>query len=255
MNKFIAFIILTILVFSMQFSDKVYAETLPVKNDAFQNSGDRAYLKDINNMDIKKRNIKIDKIKFDKDKKIIDNGIVNITSNGDGINNLSFTNFTAGDMVVGRRQTCDYFAGIFPCYWNHLSLYDSDYDYNKNDLTLKVFWSAYPNSSVEADVNGKVGRQTKQSIRNYYDQAHGIWTPNEPYSERYNTTWYAYYQSGESYDALSDKTNSNTWYCSKLAWKAYKDKAGIDIDYNKDYWVLPDDIYQSSFVKVFTTAE
>lgn len=223
----------------------------PLKEGAMRNFLDPQYMKEIQKSDATKRATKIEKVKFDSQGNVI-GGNVSAMAIGDGVNNISFSSFTAGDMVVGRGSTCDYFAGIYPCYWKHLALYDSDY--NTGSEYDKALWSAYPNSSVETDVNGKVGRQTKWSIHNYYDQAQGIWAASTTYQERYNTTWYAYGQRGEPYDALSSKSNTSSWYCSKIAWKAYLEKTLLDFDSNGGYHVIPDDIYLSKWVRIFATA-
>ena len=223
----------------------------PLKEGATRNSSDAQYMREVGKLDAVKRATRIEKVKFDRQGNLVSGG-VSILATGDGANSLSFSAFTAGDMVVARGSTCDYFMGIYPCYWRHLALYDSDYNTGSEDD--KALWSAYPNSGVETDVNGKVGRQTKRSIHTYYDQAQGIWTPSEPYSERYNTTWYAYYQANEPYYSLSTKSSTDSWYCSKIAWKAYWEKAGIDLDPNGGYHVIPDDIYASQWISAFAFA-
>jgi len=52
--------------------------------------------------------------------------------------------------------------------------------------------------------------------------------------------------ANKSYDSKlwqkDDDPNSESWYCSELAWAAYKNQ-GIDIEYTPDFWVVsPDEI-------------
>lgn len=68
------------------------------------------------------------------------------------------------------------------------------------------------------------------------------YAPNASWSERNDARNYAKQQDPDEYSLWTSKWNSSSWYCSKLAWKAYYEKIGIDIDYNGGYYVFPADI-------------
>lgn len=133
-------------------------------------------------------------------------------------------------------------------------------DYDDGTESAFTFWSAYPtgaapsdNSSSPYSVNGKVGRQSTDSIHDY-DTASAIYVPGASGSELYDVTVYLYNQRGEDYSTTTTKTSTTKWYCSKLPYRAYYTEAGINIDYDGGYYVLPDDVYLDSSVSIFEVA-
>jgi len=47
----------------------------------------------------------------------------------------------------------------------------------------------------------------------------------------------------------------SSWYCSKLVWKAYMEKANIDLSGNQTLYtyVYPDEIYVDNDTSIFAT--
>ena len=210
-----------------------------------------------------KKSIELEKINIPilpAERKLISNNIENLSNSenfvqpldsGDGVNNMPFTYFDYGDMAFMTNPDCNYYG--YACYWKHMALFDSDYDTGSE--SDRALWSAYPDSQgvcdSEPDVCDKVGRQSKSSVHNWYDRAHGQWDSYVSYSDRVNTTWYAYYQRGEPFYSFSSKSSESSWYCSKLSWKAYQVEASTDLDSDGGLIVFPDDVYVHSDLSLF----
>ena len=60
---------------------------------------------------------------------------------------------------------------------------------------------------------------------------------------------YAKAQDPDRYELLTSKWTESRWYCSKLNWAAYKRKAGLDLDSNGGYFVLPRDLIYSPYLE------
>jgi len=157
-----------------------------------------------------------------------------------GTNNISFSAFDYGDILLIHD------GWVAWGYYRHAGMWDSDY--YSGSIYDACVWEA--NKTPTEDVH----RTTPDKFR-HYDEAVGLWVPDASYTERYNTTWFAYDQDGEPYNALSSKSNYDEWYCSKLVWAAYKEKANIDLDVDGGYSVLPDDIYQDNQAYVFAYSD
>ena len=56
---------------------------------------------------------------------------------------------------------------------------------------------------------------------------------------------YARHQKPDFYALSTPKIDRTKWYCSKLAWAAYREGTGDDLDVNWGYWVFPNDIEES----------
>lgn len=142
-----------------------------------------------------------------------------------GTNKISFAAFDYGDIILVADGLVPWGA------YRHVGMWDSDY--YSGSLNDKCIWEA--NVSPTSDVH----RTTPPKFRDY-DQAVGLWVPSASAQERYDTTVFAFQQRGEKYNAASKKSNYNEWYCSKLVWAAYKEKAGINLDPDLlSYSVLP----------------
>ncbi len=169
---------------------------------------------------------------------------ITITSDGfkdpTGTNNISFSSFDYGDILLVHD------GWVLWGYYRHAGMWDSDF--YSGSIHDTCIWEA--NTTPSSDVH----LTTPDKFR-HYDEAVGLWVPSTSSNERYNTTWFAYNQYGESYNALSIKSNYNEWYCSKLVWAAYKEEASIDLDVDGGYSVLPDDIYEDSQAYVFVSAD
>lgn len=80
-----------------------------------------------------------------------------------------------------------------------------------------------------------------------YDKC-SVYYPGMTNTQRDKIVSYMKKQIGKSYQALSSKNNTDSWYCSKLVWKAYKVVLNIDIDDNGGLIVYPEDILNSSYL-------
>lgn len=75
----------------------------------------------------------------------------------------------------------------------------------------------------------------------------GLWYPYMTNSQRNQIVQYMKSQLGENY-SFSSKSNTSSWYCSKLQWRAYKQVLNIDIDYDGGSYVFPEDILYSDLL-------
>lgn len=86
-----------------------------------------------------------------------------------------------------------------------------------------------------------------------------LWYPSLSDEQRNEIVEYVRDQIGEPYyfplddewiilGSQSDKNDQDRWYCSKLAWRAYKEVLSIDIDADNGGLVFPKDIYRSSYL-------
>lgn len=153
---------------------------------------------------------------------------------GDGTNSLSFTAFDDGDMIVGLGTMLGH-AGC----WDGLRYRGSAYD--------NCVWSAnkepYPGVALEKPIK----------YRNY-DAAFGLWVPSK-YQYGGAVVSFCAAQAGEPYNLMSSKSNTQEWYCSKLPWKAWQVRTGLDLDADGGYWVWPVDLVNDSDTRVFAYSD
>ncbi|MHB1017008.1 MAG: hypothetical protein ACYC2X_03825 [Coriobacteriia bacterium] len=151
---------------------------------------------------------------------------------GDGVNQIPFTAFDTGDMVVVLGTT----FGHAGCWSDELySALRGVYSY--------CVWSANT-----TPVNGV---QLEQPVKyRAYDRAYGLWVPSKA-SSGSGVVTYCSLQRGEPYNILSSKTDYGRWYCSKLPWVAWRLKAGVDLDADGGYWVWPVDLVNDSQTSIF----
>lgn len=156
-------------------------------------------------------------------------------------NHINYSSFTNGDIILVH--------GILhglPClygYYRHAGTYDQN-----------------RGSFISADHAGgttfKVLYESKNFFRINYSEARGMFVRyGQLYSKSYlrltrNIIAYLRNQLGKPY-RLSSKSNENSWYCSKLPWAGWHKYSGVDIDNNKGYLCLPDDIYRSYYTTTF----
>ena len=76
-------------------------------------------------------------------------------------------------------------------------------------------------------------------------QRGAVWLASLTNSQRSSIVSYQTSQVGDLY-ATSTKWTENTWYCSKLQWRAYYNATGVDIDKNGGVAVTPADIYTNT---------
>jgi len=75
-----------------------------------------------------------------------------------------------------------------------------------------------------------------------------IYNPKGSNQNRENVKNFLYNQSTDSY-GFTSKDNWTKWYCSKLAWRAYKSYMACDLDYDGGYWVLPADVANAALAQ------
>lgn len=150
-----------------------------------------------------------------------------------GTNNVSFANCDYGDIALLHD------GWVAWGYFRHAGLFDADFYTGEYSA---CFWSAQKDTGVLLETPDQY---------HHYDECGLLWVPSATADQRYQTTWYCYYQYGEPYNITSSKSDESSWYCSKLAWKAYSVKTGLDLDADGGYYVKPDDLWNSSLTYVF----
>ncbi|PKQ15284.1 MAG: hypothetical protein CVT67_10280 [Actinobacteria bacterium HGW-Actinobacteria-7] len=150
---------------------------------------------------------------------------------GDGTNNIAFTYFDDGDIIV-TQGTLTGHAGEWDSYYYNGSTYDN------------CVWSANTTPS-----NG-VQREEPRKYRGY-DEAYGLWVPSASTTKRTKARSYCRAQNGEPYNITSLKSDQAHWYCSKLCWSSYKYTAAIDLDGNGGTYVWPIDLVNDGQTAVF----
>lgn len=149
----------------------------------------------------------------------------------DGRNGISFSVFEDGDMVVvldGGSVT------------GHAGLFDSRY---YNGASSYAVWSA--------NVTPVSGVQREQCVKyRYYDVAYGLDVPAKR-AYRFQARNFAARQLGKPYSLFATKTDTRSFYCSKLAWAAYYYTAKVDLDFDRGFYVWPVDLVLSSSTRVF----
>lgn len=150
---------------------------------------------------------------------------------GDGLNSITFGAFEAGDIIVvldGGSPT------------GHAGLFDDRY---YSGLTSFAIWSA--------NVTPVNGVQREQCLKfRYYDDAYGLDVPSKR-AYRFQARDFAARQKGKPYSVFATKTDTRSFYCSKLAWAAYYYAARLDLDSNRGFWVWPADLVQSASTRLF----
>lgn len=153
---------------------------------------------------------------------------------GDGSNDLRVDTFGDGDIIVGFDA------------WSvgHTGIADAS---RTISLLSKCIWSAVKESP------GCVLLEMPLKYRGY-DYAFGLWVPSATQYQRTSSRRFCSMQIGEPYDLFSSKTDLTRWYCSKLPWAGYSDRASKDLDANGGYWVTPADVYNDGDTRVFVSA-
>lgn len=151
-------------------------------------------------------------------------------------NNLSFENFTIGDIVVATSPGFHVQGAI-----RHAALFDSRrYHGNEDD---KCLLTAEPDRGV-----------IYESIKFYHEnfgEAWGLYVPDTTLDQRIAIVNELTKHLGEPYRWNAHKKRQQEWYCSMVPWKGYYMIAGIDLDYNGGHWVLPIDILMSKHTAIF----
>ncbi len=152
---------------------------------------------------------------------------------GDGVNSLLFGAFDSGDMIVALGTPLGH-AGC----WDATRYRGSIHDF--------CVWSANttPRNGVQLEQPSKYRA---------YDLAYGLWVPSRYYHGN-SVKDYCAAQNGEPYNISSSKINTAEWYCSKLPWKGWQVRAGVDLDADGGYWVWPVDLLNDSETRVFVSS-
>lgn len=150
---------------------------------------------------------------------------------GSGSNSISFGAFDDGDIVVVLDP-----ASLT----GHAGLFDSR------------FYSDIRSYAVlSANMSPANGVQREQCLKyRASDHAWGLWVPGQT-SHGVAARNFAYKQMGKPYNIFASKTDLSSFYCSKLAWAAWRYTAGVDLDADGGYWVWPVDLVNSSRTRVF----
>ncbi|GIM46706.1 hypothetical protein DNHGIG_22550 [Collibacillus ludicampi] len=140
-----------------------------------------------------------------------------------------------GDLVFGAKPYDLSSGSSIPYgYFRHAGMYVND---------RGKFISAMPGKGVRWE--------TVDWWETNYADVSLNWVPSTTSSQRTSVVQNASYHIGEPYDWGTNKYKTNKWYCSKLPWFEYNKWAQIDLDSNGGYWVTPDDIYNSNYVKQY----
>lgn len=149
-------------------------------------------------------------------------------------NALPITGFRDGDIILGFNAWTVGHSGIM-------------------DATRGI---ALSSSCVWSAVKEAPGCVTLEKPSKYrgYDWAYGLWVPKALATQRTSARRFCSSQIGERYNLFSAKWDHTQWYCSKLPWAGYSQRAYRDLDANGGYWVTPADLYNDSETSVFAAA-
>ena len=151
-----------------------------------------------------------------------------------GGNALPITGFADGDLILGFNAWSVGHSGIM--------------DATRGiALTSSCIWSAVK------ETPGCVLLEKPSKYRGY-DWAYGLWVPKALATQRTSARRFCSAQIGERYNLFSAKWDHTQWYCSKLPWAGYSQRAYKDLDANGGYWVTPADLYNDSDTRVFAAA-
>jgi cell wall-associated NlpC family hydrolase len=144
-----------------------------------------------------------------------------------GTNLISFTSLTTGDIVVVTDP--NYFTG-------HAGLFDRS-----------RYSSILSYAMLSANIDPYNGVQYEKCAKyRLNDRAYALRVPTE-YGHRVAVRDWALRQLGKPYSVFATKTDLSSFYCSKLAWAAYRYVSGVDLDADGGFWVWPIDLVNSRY--------
>jgi cell wall-associated NlpC family hydrolase len=153
------------------------------------------------------------------------------TRPGDGANRIAFTSFEDGDIVVVLDASSP---------TGHAGLFDHRY---YAGLSSYAVWSA--------NTRPVWGVQREQCAKyRLYDVAYGLDVPSKR-AYRFRARDFAARQIGKPYSVFRSKTDTRSFYCSKLAWAAWYYAARIDLDHDGGIYVWPVDLVLSRHTRLF----
>ena len=154
-----------------------------------------------------------------------------LLSGGGGTNQISFAQFASGDIVVVLDPLS---------ITGHAGLFDR-----------RFYVNIYSYAVISANVSPANGVQREQCLKyRACDRAWGLWVPSEA-NHSVAARDFAYRQMGKPYSIIGAKTDLSSFYCSKLAWAAWRYTSGLDLDGDGGYWVWPVDLINSRYTRVF----
>jgi hypothetical protein len=147
-----------------------------------------------------------------------------------GSNSISFASLADGDIIVVLDpMSVSGHAGLFDrSHYSGLASYSV------------VSANMVPQNGVQYE---------KCSKYRAYEWAWALRVPTE-YGHRVSVRNYAARQLGKPYSVLATKTDLRSFYCSKLAWVAYRNVTGVDLDGDGGFWVWPADLILSRYTTV-----
>ena len=144
-----------------------------------------------------------------------------------GTNSISFTSLTDGDIVVVTDP--NYFTG-------HAGLFDRS-----------RYASILSYAMLSANLEPYKGVQYEKCAKyRLNERAYALRVPQE-FGHRLAVRDWASRQLGKPYSVFAAKTDLSSFYCSKLAWAAYRYVAGVDLDADGGFWVWPIDLVNSRY--------
>ncbi|MHA1116252.1 MAG: hypothetical protein ACTSPJ_08760 [Candidatus Heimdallarchaeaceae archaeon] len=205
-----------------------------------------------------------------------------ITLADDGTNNLNYNGLVPGDIILlGTEGT--FFDYLIPGEFSHTEIFcgfvqPGEYIWDRDNhewmapgtpyvihstksdnagngigySTWSVGVNEHAENAVAIRVKGLTDSQRQQAV-NWMKSFAGDGTNPEAYP--YDWGW-----TSKQIYGTNSISGVNGWYCSELAWAAYKDLFGIDLDPDGDSWswttaygVSPSDLYEDSDTEVVIT--
>jgi uncharacterized protein YycO len=153
------------------------------------------------------------------------------TVTNSGTNQVDFGAFEDGDIIVCTDP-------LSPT--GHAGIFDH-----------RCYTSIYSYGIISANMTPVNGVQREKCIKyRSYDRAYGLWVPSQ-YGHRFQARDFAAKQLGKPYSVFCSKTDLRSFYCSKVAWVAWRFTAGVDLDGDGGYWVWPIDLVTSANTRIF----
>jgi len=147
-----------------------------------------------------------------------------------GTNAIAFTSLYDSDIVVVLDPTS---------ITGHAGLFDRSH---------YTGISSY--SVLSANVSPYNGVQYEKCAKyRLYEWAYALRVPREV-GHRVAVRTYAARQLGKPYSIVASKTDLRSFYCSKLAWVAYRNVTGVNLDGDGGFWVWPVDLILSDYTSV-----
>ncbi len=204
----------------------------------------------------------------------------------DGMNSLNYNGLVPGDIIVlGTAGT--FFDYLIPGEFSHTEIFcgfvqSGQYIWDRDNHEWMAASTPYVIHSTKSDNAGNgLGYSTwltgvnehadtavalrVSGVNNAQRQQAVDWcksklaggTDGNPVGPNYDWGW-----TSKQIDCTNRLSGVDGWYCSELAWAAYKDLFGIDLDPDGNSWswttaygISPSDLYEDSNTYVITTSD